>query len=141
MPWVSGCSPRSSRSANGSRTFARSQDALADLARQAVAEHRRGETKELDPDSLCGRGGRNPFARSFAALPASVQEQARAAYRRFLQGPRHPSLRFKRVHSSEPIGISETNGGVDMRLSFDFTVRDATKLFFGLIVLDLWALS
>jgi hypothetical protein len=36
-------------------------------------------------------------------LPASVQEQARVAYRRFLKDPRHRSLRFKRVHSSEPI--------------------------------------
>ena len=34
------------------QAFARSQDVLADLARKAVAEHRRGETKELDPDSL-----------------------------------------------------------------------------------------
>jgi hypothetical protein len=32
--------------------FARSQDVLADLARKALAEHRRGETKELDPDGL-----------------------------------------------------------------------------------------
>jgi hypothetical protein len=32
--------------------FARSQGVLADLARKPLAEHRRGETKELDPDSL-----------------------------------------------------------------------------------------
>ena len=32
--------------------LARSQDVLVGLARKAVAEHRRGETKELDPDSL-----------------------------------------------------------------------------------------
>ncbi len=31
------------------QAFARSQDVLADLARKALAEHRRGETKELDP--------------------------------------------------------------------------------------------
>jgi hypothetical protein len=35
-----------------SQAFARSQDVLADLARKALAEHRRGETKELDPDDL-----------------------------------------------------------------------------------------
>jgi len=34
------------------QAFARSQDVLANLARKAVAEHRRGETKELDPDHL-----------------------------------------------------------------------------------------
>jgi hypothetical protein len=34
------------------QVFARSQEVLADLARKALAEHRRGETKELDPDSL-----------------------------------------------------------------------------------------
>jgi hypothetical protein len=34
------------------QAFARSQGVLADLARKALAEHRRGETKELDPDDL-----------------------------------------------------------------------------------------
>lgn len=34
------------------KAFARSQGVLADLARKALAEHRRGETKELDPDEL-----------------------------------------------------------------------------------------
>ena len=33
------------------QAFARSQDVLADLARKALAEHRRGETKELDPNN------------------------------------------------------------------------------------------
>ncbi|MEK6606090.1 MAG: hypothetical protein AABZ30_00345 [Myxococcota bacterium] len=32
--------------------FAASQDRLADLADDALAEHRRGETKGLDPESL-----------------------------------------------------------------------------------------
>ena len=43
------------------------------------------------------------FHEAFAALPESVQEQARAAYRRFQTDPSHPSLRFKKVHSTEPI--------------------------------------
>jgi hypothetical protein len=32
--------------------FANSQDALAKLASQALAEHRAGKTKPLDPDTL-----------------------------------------------------------------------------------------
>ena len=43
------------------------------------------------------------FRRAFAALPESVREQARVAYRRFRDNPNHPSLRFKRVHSTEPV--------------------------------------
>ncbi|MCI0439076.1 MAG: hypothetical protein L0177_08080 [Chloroflexi bacterium] len=33
-------------------SFARSQDALAKLADEAVAEHLRGETEELNPENL-----------------------------------------------------------------------------------------
>jgi hypothetical protein len=43
------------------------------------------------------------FRDGFAALPPSVQEQARAAYRRFQKNPGHPSLRFKKVHLTEPV--------------------------------------
>jgi hypothetical protein len=32
-----------------------------------------------------------------------VQRQARAAHRLFSENPSHPSLRFKQVHSIEPI--------------------------------------
>jgi len=35
-----------------SELFAESGDALARLAEEALAEHRRGETKALDPDKL-----------------------------------------------------------------------------------------
>jgi hypothetical protein len=34
------------------RVFARSQDLLARLAKEALAEHRHGQTDELDPDNL-----------------------------------------------------------------------------------------
>ncbi len=34
------------------QAFSRSQDLLARLAKEARAEHRRGETDELDPDRL-----------------------------------------------------------------------------------------
>jgi len=43
------------------------------------------------------------FRRCLAALPESVRIQAREAYRRFQVNPDHPGLRFKRVHSTEPI--------------------------------------
>lgn len=34
------------------KLFAESQDELSKLAADALAEHRRGETKELDPEQL-----------------------------------------------------------------------------------------
>jgi len=37
------------------------------------------------------------FRNAFAELPASVQRQARQAYRRFRDNPSHPGLRFKPV--------------------------------------------
>jgi len=43
------------------------------------------------------------FRKAFAALPEPVREQARLAYRRFQENPNHPGLRFKRVHSSDPV--------------------------------------
>jgi hypothetical protein len=43
------------------------------------------------------------FISSFAKLPESVKQQARKSYRLWKQNPYHPSLHFKRVHSTEPI--------------------------------------
>lgn len=43
------------------------------------------------------------FRRTFADLPAAVQQQARRAYRLFSQNPQHPSLRFRQVHLNPPI--------------------------------------
>jgi len=34
------------------QAFARSQDLLARLSKEALAEHRRGQTDELDPDKF-----------------------------------------------------------------------------------------
>jgi hypothetical protein len=34
------------------RAFAESQDTLTELAREAIAEYRAGQTQELDPDEL-----------------------------------------------------------------------------------------
>jgi hypothetical protein len=40
---------------------------------------------------------------SFARLPEAVQRQARQAFLRWRQDQGHPSLAFKRVHTTEPI--------------------------------------
>jgi len=46
-------------------------------------------------------------------LPAQVQKQAREAYRLWLANPWHPSLQFKRIHSTRPIYSARV--GVDWR--------------------------
>ena len=43
------------------------------------------------------------FRKAFAELPKQIQEQTREAYRKFKQNPKHPSLRFKKVHLVLPI--------------------------------------
>jgi hypothetical protein len=43
------------------------------------------------------------FRRAFARLPRRIQTEARDAFKVFLEDPQHPSLRFKRVHSTRPI--------------------------------------
>ncbi len=43
------------------------------------------------------------FWRLFASLPDAVQSQSRAAYRQWRANPAHPSLRFKRVGTTEPV--------------------------------------
>ena len=43
------------------------------------------------------------FRKHLSALPKEVHEQASAAYETFIINPRHPSLHFKKVHTTEPI--------------------------------------
>ena len=43
------------------------------------------------------------FRQALAALPRSVQAQARAAYALFKANPDHPSLRFKPVATSDTV--------------------------------------
>lgn len=43
------------------------------------------------------------FRKTFRALPPSVRQQARDAYKLFRDNPNHPSLRFKRVHPDPPV--------------------------------------
>ena len=43
------------------------------------------------------------FRTSLGELPAAIRRQAREAYLIFQNNPRHPSLRFKRIHPTLPI--------------------------------------
>ena len=43
------------------------------------------------------------FRRWLTRLPDDVRRQARKAYGLFSRDPRHPSLRLKRVHATQPI--------------------------------------
>lgn len=43
------------------------------------------------------------FRDSYDRLPADIQRRADEAYRQFSADPKHPSLRFKKVHATEPI--------------------------------------
>lgn len=51
------------------------------------------------------------FRKRLAALPEEVQEQAREAYRQFKRDPYHKSLRFKRVHTNEPLYSARISKG------------------------------
>jgi hypothetical protein len=43
------------------------------------------------------------FRKGFGELPRNIQEKARVAFKVWKNDPSHPSLRFKQVHSDEPI--------------------------------------
>jgi hypothetical protein len=43
------------------------------------------------------------FRSCFERLSPDVQTQAREAYKRWIENPSDPSLRFKRVHPTEPV--------------------------------------
>jgi len=49
------------------------------------------------------------FRQMFAECPKEVRKQAREAYRLFVRNPNHPSLRFKKVHTHEPIYSARIN--------------------------------
>jgi len=52
------------------------------------------------------------FRDSYDRLPADIRRRADEAYRLFSTNPRHPSLRFKKVHATEPI--------YSVRISLDY---------------------
>jgi len=43
------------------------------------------------------------FRKAYTGLPRYIQKQARETYQLFKRNPKHPSLQFKKVHSSKPI--------------------------------------
>ena len=43
------------------------------------------------------------FRKAFVVLPQTIRVQARTAYKQFKKDPFYPSLRFKRVHSTQPV--------------------------------------
>ena len=43
------------------------------------------------------------FREALRELPDEVRQRARRAYRRFREDPTHPGLRFRRIHTAEPI--------------------------------------
>ena len=43
------------------------------------------------------------FRECFDRPPLDIRNQARRVYRLFRDDPRHPGLRFKRVHRTEPV--------------------------------------
>lgn len=51
------------------------------------------------------------FRDALADLPDEIQRQAQKSYKLFTQDPNHPSLRFKKVHSHEPIYSARINLG------------------------------
>ena len=49
------------------------------------------------------------FRDALAKLPKDIQRQAQESYKLFSQDPNHPSLRFKKVHTTEPIWSARIN--------------------------------
>lgn len=49
------------------------------------------------------------FRQELAKLPRNIRQQARTAYRLFGQNPNHPRLRFKKIHTTEPIYSARIN--------------------------------
>ncbi len=43
------------------------------------------------------------FRKAFSGLPKQVQRQAKEAFQKFKNDPYYPSLRFKRVHLTQPV--------------------------------------
>ncbi len=62
----------------------------------------------------------------FAAAPQHVQLKIREAYRLWAENPRHPSLRFKKVHDTLPIFSAR----VDLDWRAVGVLRDDTMIWF-----------
>ena len=49
------------------------------------------------------------FRQMLSKLPRDIRQQARGAYKLFSENSRHPSLRFKKIHSTEAIYAARIN--------------------------------
>ena len=78
-----------------SELFADSQDLLAQLAGEALAEDSIRED-EASVSPVLSRTNEK-FRSQLAALPKPVQDKAASAYALWSANPSHPSLRFKKV--------------------------------------------
>jgi len=43
------------------------------------------------------------FRETLEGLPKDIRQQAKDCYKLFILNPKHPSLRFKKVHTTEPV--------------------------------------
>jgi hypothetical protein len=51
------------------------------------------------------------FRRCLGSLPPEIRAAARKAYKHFSENPGYPSLRFKKVHATEPIYSARVTAG------------------------------
>lgn len=49
------------------------------------------------------------FRQMLSELPVNIQKQVKEAYKLFTEDLRHPSLRFKQVHNTDPIYAARIN--------------------------------
>ena len=49
------------------------------------------------------------FRQMLSKLPKDIRQQAREAYKLFSENSRHPSLQFKKIHSTESIYAARIN--------------------------------
>lgn len=54
------------------------------------------------------------FRELYRQLPQPIRQQAREAYKRFIENPQHPGLQFKRVHTAQAIYSARVN--IDYRV-------------------------
>jgi hypothetical protein len=82
--------------------FAETHDSLSVLIREALNEHER-QDRRAEPRLALRSTTTRRFRKAFSRLPGPVKDRAREAYRRFVENPNHPGLRFKQVHPTQPV--------------------------------------
>lgn len=66
------------------------------------------------------------FLKSFARLPASIQEKVKKQIALLANDPRHPSLQTKPIQGA--VGIYEARVDIDYRLTYDRDEEDTLVL-------------